>query len=165
MFYRNDPWQCPCIYARNNVKNIILNRLVKLIIISAFCKFQQDLRMRFTFDRFEFHSWSRLMNSTLGVALHDHSPVLDEKFPRAPFCPSVYLSERGRDQKLKMLWILVLYIWFRVMPGSCRIYYVFSLRKDPFLFALCRWGRSARKTVCDSATEIPYQWRKSMFKW
>ncbi|XP_073248884.1 MAM and fibronectin type III domain-containing protein 1-like [Porites lutea] len=31
-----------------------------------------------------------------------------------------------------------------------------SLRKHPFLLALRRWGRFARRNVCDSATEIPY---------
>ena len=35
-----------------------------------------------------------------------------------------------------------------------------SLRKHPFLFALRRWGRLAQRNVCDSATEIPYWWRK-----
>ena len=35
-----------------------------------------------------------------------------------------------------------------------------SLRKQPFLLALRRWGRFARRNVCDSATEIPYWWRK-----
>ena len=38
-----------------------------------------------------------------------------------------------------------------------------SLRKHPFLLAFCRWGRFTRRNVCDSATEIPYWWRKSMF--
>ena len=31
-----------------------------------------------------------------------------------------------------------------------------SLRKHPFLLALLRWGRFARRNVCDSAAEIPY---------
>ena len=31
-----------------------------------------------------------------------------------------------------------------------------GLRKHPFLLALRRWGRFARRNVCDSATEIPY---------
>ena len=31
-----------------------------------------------------------------------------------------------------------------------------SLRKHPFLLALRRWERFARRNVCDSATEIPY---------
>ena len=35
-----------------------------------------------------------------------------------------------------------------------------SLRKHPFLFALHRWGRFTRRNVYDSATEIPYWWRK-----
>ena len=30
-----------------------------------------------------------------------------------------------------------------------------SLRKQPFLLALRRWGRFARRNVCDSAKEIP----------
>ena len=38
-----------------------------------------------------------------------------------------------------------------------------SLRKHPFLLALRRWGRFARRNVCDSAKEIPYWWRKSLF--
>ena len=37
-----------------------------------------------------------------------------------------------------------------------------SVRKHPFLLALRRWGRFAPRN-CDSATEIPYWWRKSMF--
>ena len=37
-----------------------------------------------------------------------------------------------------------------------------KLRKHPFLLALRRWGRFARRNVCDSATEIAYWWRKSM---
>ena len=37
---------------------------------------------------------------------------------------------------------------------------LFSLRKHPFLLALCRWGCFMRRNVCDSATEIPYWWRK-----
>ena len=35
-----------------------------------------------------------------------------------------------------------------------------SLRKRPFLLALRRWGRFARRNVCDSATKISYWWRK-----
>ena len=38
-----------------------------------------------------------------------------------------------------------------------------SLRKHPFLLALRRWGRFARRNVGDSGTEIPFWWRKSMF--
>ena len=38
--------------------------------------------------------------------------------------------------------------------------YNYSLRKHPFLLALRRWGRFARRNICDSATEIPYWWRK-----
>ena len=37
-----------------------------------------------------------------------------------------------------------------------------SLRKDPFLLALRRWGRFAWRNVCDSAAEIPYWWLKSI---
>ena len=36
----------------------------------------------------------------------------------------------------------------------------YSLRKHPFLLALRRWGRFARRNVCDSAKEISYWWRK-----
>ena len=39
----------------------------------------------------------------------------------------------------------------------------YSLRKHPFLLAFRRWGRFARRNVCDSAIEILYWWRKSMF--
>ena len=38
-----------------------------------------------------------------------------------------------------------------------------SLRKHPFLLALRRWGRLARRNVCDSVAKTPYWWRKSMF--
>ena len=31
-----------------------------------------------------------------------------------------------------------------------------SLRKHPFLLALCRWGHFTRRNVCDSVAEIPY---------
>jgi len=37
-----------------------------------------------------------------------------------------------------------------------RYIYIASLRKHPFLLALRRWGRFARRNVCDLATEIPY---------
>ena len=37
---------------------------------------------------------------------------------------------------------------------------IHSLRKHPFLLALRRWERFARRNVCDSATKIPYWWRK-----
>ena len=37
-----------------------------------------------------------------------------------------------------------------------------SLRKHPFLLALRRWGRSARRNVCDSAAEIRYRCGKSI---
>ena len=40
---------------------------------------------------------------------------------------------------------------------------LYSLRKQPFLLAPRCWGRFARRNVCDSATEIPYWWRKLMF--
>ena len=33
-----------------------------------------------------------------------------------------------------------------------------SLQKQPFLLAPRRWGSSAKRNVCDSATEIPYWW-------
>ena len=33
-----------------------------------------------------------------------------------------------------------------------------SLQKHPFLLAPRRWGSSAKRNVCDSATEIPYWW-------
>ena len=36
------------------------------------------------------------------------------------------------------------------------VFLVYSLRKHPFLHALRRWGRFARRNVCDLATEIPY---------
>ena len=45
-------------------------------------------------------------------------------------------------------------IWREYFLVSC------SLRKHPFLLAPRRWGRFARRNVCDSATEIPYWWRK-----
>ena len=35
-----------------------------------------------------------------------------------------------------------------------------SLRKHPFLLTLRWWGRFTWRNVCDSATEIPYWWRK-----
>ena len=40
--------------------------------------------------------------------------------------------------------------------GSCLVPVRRSLRKHPFLLALRRCGRFARRNVCDSATEIPY---------
>ena len=38
-----------------------------------------------------------------------------------------------------------------------------SLRKHPFLLAVPRQGRFARRNFCDSAAEIPYWRRKPMF--
>ena len=34
--------------------------------------------------------------------------------------------------------------------------------ENMFLLALRRWGRFARRNICDSVAEIPYWWRKSM---
>ena len=47
---------------------------------------------------------------------------------------------------------------------ECMQCITFSLRKHPFFLALRRWGRFARRNVCDSATEIPYWWRKICLK-
>ena len=50
----------------------------------------------------------------------------------------------------------------RITPSSISIilHKILSLRKHTFLLALRHWGRFARRNVCDSATEIPYWWRK-----
>ena len=45
---------------------------------------------------------------------------------------------------------------FFVFTGVIFIW-VSSLRKQPFLLAPRRWGRFARRIVCDSTTEIPYK--------
>ena len=49
---------------------------------------------------------------------------------------------------------------FQPQPTRLNLFYkskvVSSLRKRPFLLALRRWGRFARRNVCDLATEIPY---------
>ena len=37
-----------------------------------------------------------------------------------------------------------------------------SLSNLPFLFAPRHWGRFARRNLCDSATETPYWWHKSI---
>ena len=67
--------------------------------------------------------------------------------------------------------ILMLFMHFTLHQlfihiALCRIFshpWWCSLRKHPFLLALRRWGRFAGRNVCDSETEIPYWWRKSMF--
>ena len=62
------------------------------------------------------------------------------------------------------VFFLPLKLCFKVFPklfhGICSNFA--SLRKHPFLLALRRWGRFARRNVCDSATKIPYWRRKSM---
>ena len=63
--------------------------------------------------------------------------------------PASYLHNNGEE--------LVEDFWNWVPLSRCRL---FSLRKRPFLLALRRWGRFARRNVCDSSTEIPYWWRK-----
>ena len=52
----------------------------------------------------------------------------------------------------------------RHLQDTCYLFYweFFSLRKQPFLLALRRWGRFAQRNICDSATEIPYWWCKSI---
>ena len=45
-----------------------------------------------------------------------------------------------------------LYLHSAISSSSIKL----SLQKHPFLLALRRWGRFARRNVCDSATEIPY---------
>ena len=54
--------------------------------------------MRFTFDRFEFHSWSRLMNSTLGVALHDPLLHSTRSFPELFLSVCRALWKRTRSE-------------------------------------------------------------------
>ena len=53
------------------------------------------------------------------------------------------------SERVKFDWILLKF---------CSV--LFSLRKHPFLLVLRSWGRFSRRNVCDSATEIPYWWRK-----
>ena len=43
---------------------------------------------------------------------------------------------------------------------KCLDYHYTSLQKHPFLLALRQWGCFARRNICDSATKIPYWWRK-----
>ena len=79
---------------------------------------------------------------------------------RSPTC-----ELKGHEGKLilkficvKTVLLLNLYMYFLPLPHrSClRL----SLRKHSFLHTPRRWGRLARRNVCDSATEIPYWWRK-----
>ena len=57
--------------------------------------------------------------------------------------PASYLHNNGAE--------LVEDFWNWVPLSRCRL---FSLRKRPFLLALRRWGRFARRNVCDSSTEF-----------
>ena len=70
------------------------------------------------------------------------------------------------DQHRKSTWIIWFYVeWsgFLQLSTACKSDDLSSLRKHPFLLALRRRGRFARRNVCDSATEIPYWWRNPMF--
>ena len=64
------------------------------------------------------------------------------------------LSAFTSKQKSARKWTIV---WVHTITSR-----VISLWKHPFLLALRRWGRFARRNVCDSVAEIPYWWRKSM---
>ena len=74
----------------------------------------------------------------------------------------VQADHDGRKQFLRSMQKI---LWSReVMQQKPRKSFLkLSLRKHPFLLALCRWGCFARRNVCDSAAEISYLWRKSMF--
>ena len=53
-------------------------------------------------------------------------------------------------------WILVLMEFSGIFDASLSV----NLRMQPFLLAPRSQGRFARRKVCDSATEIPYWWRR-----
>ena len=76
------------------------------------------------------------ITKTNGQSLRKSFEVLNEMFIFNSFC--IYIKYGIR--------IVALSFW----------YSKFSLRKHPFLLALRRWGRFARRNVCDSAEEIPY---------
>ena len=79
---------------------------------------------------------------------------------RSPTC-----ELKGHEGKLMLKFIyvktvLLLNAYMYFLPLPHRSYLRLSLRKHPFLHVPRRWGRFARRNVCDSATEIPYWWRK-----
>ena len=51
----------------------------------------------------------------------------------------------------------------KLFPLLCSVWVASSLRKQPFLLTLRRWGRFARRNVCVSLAEIPCWWRRSLF--
>lgn len=155
MLYWNNPWQCPCNYACNNVKNIILNRLVKLN--NRFFILQNFSRIYARASRLTALNSTlnlKLMNSTLGDALHN-SLLTRHEVSRSSFCLSVELSKRGRAQKLKMFWILVLYLWFSARPCSCRINYVFKIKARLFVSVLVKMGKESHAHLTRDPPRAP----------
>ena len=79
---------------------------------------------------------------------------------RSPTC-----ELKGHEGKLMLKFIyvktvLLLNAYMYFLPLPHRSYLRLSLRKHPFLHVPRRWGRFARRNVCDSVTEIPYWWFK-----
>ena len=71
------------------------------------------------------------------------------------------LKIRGRRRRKRRLKSEFSFMQSALLGGHvglryCGIEYFSSLRKHPFLLALRRCRRFARRNVCDSATEIPY---------
>ena len=49
--------------------------------------------------------------------------------------------------------------WVQLIKKAC-IWFWITCESMRFSFTLRRWGSFARRNVCDSATKIPYWWRK-----
>ena len=84
--------------------------------------------------------------------------MVAKKVFSAPLGPS---PGSATDDVEEFLWLLLFPCdtYFRyLLPTSTyfRVMFLTSLRKHPFLLALCCWGRFAWRNVCDSGTAIPY---------
>ena len=77
----------------------------------------------------------------------------------------LYLPCKRLDLHLVQMTIkmLVLSPWGDTSYSVLNKYFCASLWKHSFLLTLRHWGRFAQRNVCDSATEIPYWWCKSVF--
>ena len=77
-----------------------------------------------------------------------------------PIYSMIFLSVKSVYAALSCILFHYDYQYEHTLWAEVSLLHGFSLQKHSLLLALRRWGRFARRNVCDSATEILYWWRK-----
>ena len=87
---------------------------------------------------------------------------VEHSFFNLVFVLSIYINDNHKQPSMfsTITWNLKPKIFPKQLMSTLIV--KFSLRIQRFLLAPRRHGRVARRNVCDSVTEIPYWWRKSI---